>query len=380
MVKSKIKDLKNAKAYSDTKDYDKKHLIMRGLIMQSPSEFIVDSEADGIVGVTHTPTGFRMHLPEQVINGTAIGSKQAKLKAMGPGRGMANFKGGGKGSYSKMKSQASQMKADLTNATKAVGEAAENQTPWSATYPATAAYHLSKHAAFSADLPKYLGYRPGVWYDEGVSGANQQRLGNLVTGAGLTGLGLASIPVLQYLFPERFEGKGGALAGIAAMAGMGAPWLANLPNTFAEINNFSARPNEAYSDADSAAFKAQYQNRAYNLPLPAAPVKAAFINLNLPINKMHLADLAAEQLYSGYIDHGQAAGLMQAAANTGSRPWFTVGDLAKAAIGAGAGAVAGTVAAKGIGLFMNVSPMEQNVLQGTGAALGTLINLGKLGF
>jgi len=68
------------------------------------------------------------------------------------------------------------------------------------------------------------------------------------------------------------------------------------------------------------------------------------------------------------------------AARASERPWFTVRDLAHAAIGAGAGAVAGTAAAKGIGLFMNISPTEQQIMQGTGAALGTLINLGKFGF
>ena len=49
-------------------------------------------------------------------------------------------------------------------------------------------------------------------------------------------------------------------------------------------------------------------------------------------------------------------------------------------VGAGAGLLAGTVAAKGIGMFMNLSPNEQKVMQGTGAALGTLLNLGKFGF
>jgi hypothetical protein len=93
-----------------------------------------------------------------------------------------------------------------------------------------------------------------------------------------------------------------------------------------------------------------------------------------------MADVLSEQLRSGHIDYGQAAGMMMNAARASDRPWFTVRDLAHAAIGAGAGAVAGTAAAKGIGLFMNISPTEQQIMQGTGAALGTLINLGKFGF
>ena len=102
--------------------------------------------------------------------------------------------------------------------------------------------------------------------------------------------------------------------------------------------------------------------------------------MDLQIAKTHLADVMAEQLSSGYVDYGQAVGLMNRASRESNKPWVTVRGLARAAIGAGAGGLAGTVAAKGIGLFMNLSPMEQKTMQGTGAALGTLISLGKLGF
>jgi len=60
---TKVNSMLKAKAHSDKGDYAGKHRIMRGLIATSPDEFIIDSEADGIVGITHMPTGFRMHLP-----------------------------------------------------------------------------------------------------------------------------------------------------------------------------------------------------------------------------------------------------------------------------------------------------------------------------
>ena len=101
--------------------------------------------------------------------------------------------------------------------------------------------------------------------------------------------------------------------------------------------------------------------------------------MDLQIAKTHLADVLSEQMRSGYVDYGQAAGLMARAARENNKPWITVGGLTRAAVGAGAGALAGTVAAKGIGMFMNITPKEQKFMQGTGAALGTLINLGKLG-
>lgn len=56
-----------AKAHSDKKRYKAKHALMRQLIMARPREFAVDSSARGIAGITHVPTGFRMHLPQIVL-------------------------------------------------------------------------------------------------------------------------------------------------------------------------------------------------------------------------------------------------------------------------------------------------------------------------
>ena len=113
---------------------------------------------------------------------------------------------------------------------------------------------------------------------------------------------------------------------------------------------------------------------------PGTTVKNAYIPMDMQIAKTHLADVTAEQMRRGYVDYGQAAGLMLRASQESSKPWVTVRDLAHAAVGAGAGAVAGTAAAKGIGMFVNMSPTEQRIMQGTGAALGALLNLGKFSF
>jgi len=402
---STLGDLKKAKQYSDVKQYSQKHQLIHQLVREAPKEFYVDSEKDGIVGLTHSSTNFKIHVPKNVISGLQLGDAPEKESAvadiMSAGSGMPNITGGGQGSYIKLPSLFGNMKSKLTKATKQVGEDAKKPSTGAASklYPATVEYMNKKmaptpfpykHAAFTSDLSKSLGYSPGLWYGEDAfSPAAQTRFGNLVTGVGLTGLGVASIPVLKYLFPERFAGKEKALMALAAIGGMSAPWLINAPSTLADISRLSLPKNEDYTDADWRKMQAGSRVRSGIIPTGdnaliargQDPTKSgAYIPMDLQIAKTHLADVVSEQMRSGYVDYGQAAGLMLRASRESNKPWFTVRDIAHAAIGAGAGAVAGTAAAKGIGMFMNLSPKEQTVMQGTGAALGTLINLGKLSF
>lgn len=402
---STLGDLKKAKQYSDVKQYNQKHQLINQLVRKAPKEFYVDSEKDGIVGLTHSSTNFKIHVPKNVISGLELGSAPSKESAvaggLSAGSGMPNIAGGGDGSYVKLPSLFGSMKSELTKATKQVGEDAKKPSAGAASelYPATSEYmrkkmaptpFAHKRAAFTSDLSKSLGYSPGFWYGEDTfSPSAQTRFGNLLTGVGLTGLGVASIPVLKYFFPERFAGKEKALMALAAIGGMSAPWLINAPSTMADISRMGLPKNEDYTDADWKKMQAGSRVRSGIIPTGdnaliargQDPTKSgAYIPMDLQIAKTHLADVVSEQMRSGYVDYGQAAGLMLRASQESNKPWFTVRDIAHAAIGAGAGAVAGTAAAKGIGMFMNLSPKEQTVMQGTGAALGTLINLGKLSF
>lgn len=87
----KLKHLLRAKAHSDKGNYPAKHQIMRGLISTSPDEFVIDSEQGGFVGVTHVPTGFRMHLPAGAIGDVqlqrvkAASTRLARHALMGAG-------------------------------------------------------------------------------------------------------------------------------------------------------------------------------------------------------------------------------------------------------------------------------------------------------
>jgi uncharacterized membrane protein (UPF0127 family) len=69
---SVLEKLKEVKALSDKRQYPAKHSRAMALITKYPNKFFIDSEGDGIVGVTHRPTGFRFHLPKQVLTGVEL--------------------------------------------------------------------------------------------------------------------------------------------------------------------------------------------------------------------------------------------------------------------------------------------------------------------
>jgi acylphosphatase len=58
-----LEKLLNAKSESDRKNYPAKHNILRDMIKRDPGSFRIDSEEGGIYGLTHAPTGFRIHMP-----------------------------------------------------------------------------------------------------------------------------------------------------------------------------------------------------------------------------------------------------------------------------------------------------------------------------
>jgi len=70
-VKGKSEILKNlleAKKRSDISDFTTKNSILSDLLRKQPNEFYVDSELNPkYVGVTHKPTGFRIHTSRAIL-------------------------------------------------------------------------------------------------------------------------------------------------------------------------------------------------------------------------------------------------------------------------------------------------------------------------
>lgn len=61
-----VDQLLEAKSHSDRGDYTSKHRIIRQLMEDSPADFVIDSQEGDILGITHKPTGFRLHVPRIV--------------------------------------------------------------------------------------------------------------------------------------------------------------------------------------------------------------------------------------------------------------------------------------------------------------------------
>lgn len=64
---SPLRQLLQAKQLSDRKDYTAKHTKLRSLMDRYPDDFYVDSVSGDIAGITHRPTGFKIHAPLRVV-------------------------------------------------------------------------------------------------------------------------------------------------------------------------------------------------------------------------------------------------------------------------------------------------------------------------
>ena len=72
--------LLRAKRYSDVGRYGPKNSILNKLLFENPEEFYIDSKhTEKFPGLTHGPTGFRIHAPREVAM-KARGSKEASQK------------------------------------------------------------------------------------------------------------------------------------------------------------------------------------------------------------------------------------------------------------------------------------------------------------
>jgi hypothetical protein len=76
-----IEHLLRAKSESDRRNYKAKHNIMRQLMYEHPEHFHLDKEERGIVGVTHKPTKFRMHLPKTAIPDKLLKAAASRLRS-----------------------------------------------------------------------------------------------------------------------------------------------------------------------------------------------------------------------------------------------------------------------------------------------------------
>lgn len=75
--------LRLAKFESDRRNYGAKHEILRAMMKESPDDFAIDSEENGMYGFTHVPTSFRIHAPRRVVPQSAL------MRRLPPAAGVA---------------------------------------------------------------------------------------------------------------------------------------------------------------------------------------------------------------------------------------------------------------------------------------------------
>ena len=73
-----LADLLKAKELSDNKKYIQKNMLIRKLVAQSPQDFEVSEDPEnGIIGISHIPTGFRIHTLERNMPADFLQNNQA---------------------------------------------------------------------------------------------------------------------------------------------------------------------------------------------------------------------------------------------------------------------------------------------------------------
>lgn len=223
-----------------------------------------------------------------------------------------------------------------------------------------------------ANIPKYMGYGAGTWYDKDTFSPDaRRRFGNLVTGTAIGGLGALSVPILQWLFPDKFAkfpGQGSRLAIAAMLGGIALPFALTVPAEIRAYNNYKAGiPNFS------------------SKPKSEGDVKKGSVgqfDTGFPLMKSHLAASVLDEIRAGTMSTSTAAHFMSGIGQQTppKQPWFTVGDVARAATGVGAGVVAGSTLGKGVSFFLGLTPRGRKNIRNVGMGLGALINTGKIGF
>jgi hypothetical protein len=78
-----LQQLIEAKSESDRKNYAAKHAILRKLLTQYPDDFRVDAATGKYHGLTHNPSGFKIHAPRDIA-GMAKAAAAARTRAIMP--------------------------------------------------------------------------------------------------------------------------------------------------------------------------------------------------------------------------------------------------------------------------------------------------------
>lgn len=362
---SPLDQLLEAKSHSDRRDYGSKHRVMKQLLEDRPDEFKIDSQDGGIIGVTHMPTGFRIHVPRILVPQHKL--PMVKLASMDD----PTWK-----DVPVLSVKYAVAVADLAEAlrdepyegdiwaspeTGKVAYAAMGDYPDLETEPWVRVKSAITVGEVASPLGQIFGDTEGplnAWY-----GGPRPLASTLAGGLVGAGLGYAGGGLAEWLMPHAFT-PGAAKARAALLGGV----LGAAPGAMGmALNN---------AEGKSIFDKRSSLQKVCDVILGDQPVPqyikfaAGLFNPAIDVRRFNNAIWDDEQ--SPESTRAMASGLVYGAGATRNSNVVSPMDVARMAVGMGSGYASATLMGKAFGALAGLSPSAQGALQQAGIWSGLL--------
>lgn len=362
-----VQRLQEAKAYSDRGDYPSKHRIIRQMMEESPADFAIDSQQGDILGITHKPTGFKLHVPRLIAPATSSLPEVKKVAAAEVEWKDVPWLA------AKYAAATFQLALDLVDEpyegdiwaspeTGKVAMAALGDSPDYLNEPWVRVKSATTVGEVMSPIGQVFGYTEGP-INELYGGPRP--VSSAIAGGLLTaGLGYAGGDLLERLVPKMFS-PGAAKHRLALLGGaLGAtPGVMGMALNNAEgrsIFDKSAKLKQAAAVLNGDDDIPQFYKFSNNLVFRPTIDVARFNNA------------VWEDPYSPGATQAVASGLVYGAGAATNSNVVSPMDIARMAVGMGTGYASATLMGKAFGALAGLSPEAQQALQTAGMWSGIM--------
>jgi hypothetical protein len=360
-----IDQLLEAKGHSDMGDYSSKHRIVRKMLEEQPEAFKIDSTDGDILGITHLPTGFKMHVPRVIV-------PQPKLPVVKT----AKFDDATWKDVPVLAVKYAVATAPLVEAlysepyegdiwvspeTSKLAYAAMGDYPDFENEPWVRVKSATTVGEVMNPMGQIFGNTEGPlnsWY-----GGPRPAASALAGGLLGTGLGYAGGSLAEWLMPHVFT-PGAAKTRAALLGGV----MGAVPGAAGMALNHS----EGKSIFDKAAALQQTCKLVIGDQEVPTYVKFATLIFKPIINVHHFNDAIWADPFSDESVQAMASGLVYGAGATRNSNVVTPMDVARVAVGMGTGYASATLLGKTLGTLAGISPQAQGALQQAGIWSGLM--------
>jgi hypothetical protein len=366
---SQLPQLLQAKAFSDQKDYGSKHRILRRMLQERPEEFILDQDQGDIIGITHKPTNFKIHVPRLVAPASFV-DQYPKVKPVAVKTASWEEVPVLAVKYAVSVAPIAEMLADeeydgdiwvspetgkMAFATLGDAPDVENE-PWVRV----------KSATTVGQVMSPLGQ---IWGDtsgpiNALYGGPRPVASALAGGLVGTGLGYAAGGLAEWLAPGMFT-PGAAKTRAAILGGLAGAVPGTVGMALNAANNKSIFDKRAWEARKAAKLLLDgkepepFFKMASGIFHPIIPVQ----QFNSAINNDPFSDASTKAI---------ASGLTYGASAITNSPVVSPMDVARMAIGMGTGYASATLVGRTFGALAGLSPSAQSSLQQAGLWAGLM--------